>query len=132
MSNPAALDAQLRDIYAQLECVPLSLSPRRSPHPLARDPARPSPCGKGFSFTPSRTEPSPTTHPPRASTRRPPVSSPRVGFKQTDKLEADQATATAHVKALTGKMAESKRLIKEYERVSKEDPACDLGRPRLP
>ena len=65
------------------------------------------------------------THPARPLDA-PPVSSPRVGFKQTDKLEADQATATAHVKALTGKMAESKRLIKEYERVSKEDPACDL------
>ena len=65
------------------------------------------------------------THPARPLDA-PPVSSPRVGFKQTDKLEADQATATAHVKALTGKMAESKRLIKEYERVSKEDSACDL------
>jgi len=65
------------------------------------------------------------THPARPLDA-PPVSSPRVGFKQTDKLEADQASATAHVKALTGKMAESKRLIKEYERVSKEDPACDL------
>ena len=104
---------------------PYLFRPGRSPHPLARDPA-PFPLRGGFSFTPSRTEPSPTTDPPRAPTRRPPRFSPRVGFKQTDKLEADQASATAHVKALTGKMAESKRLIKEYERVSKEDPACDL------
>ena len=125
MSTPAALDAQLRDIYAQLECVPPPVSPRRLRHPLARDSARPPPRREGFFFTPSRTEPQPTTDPtPRAHST--PLPSPRVGFKQTDKLEADQATATAHVKALTGKMAESKRLIKEYERVSKEDPACDL------
>ena len=105
---------------------PFSFAPTVSSPPRPR-PRAPFPCGEGFLFHSlahrAISHDSPT---PRASTRRPPVSSPRVGFKQTDKLEADQATATAHVKALTGKMAESKRLIKEYERVSKEDPACDL------
>ena len=49
----------------------------------------------------------------------------RDGFRQTDKIEGDPATATAHLKGMTSKMAESKRLIKEFERVSLEDPAAD-------
>ena len=119
MSNPAALDAQLRDIY--LSSVRAPFAPTVS-HPRPR-PRAPFPCGEGFSSLPRAPSHLPRLTHPRVPDA--PRSSPRVGFKQTDKLEADQATATAHVKALTGKMAESKRLIKEYERVSKEDPACD-------
>jgi SNARE protein len=48
------------------------------------------------------------------------------GFGDTATLEGDPAAASAHLKAMTSKMAESKRLIKEYERVSKETEGADL------
>jgi hypothetical protein len=35
------------------------------------------------------------------------------------------AAATAHLKQMTNKMAESKRLIKEYEKAAQGDPAAD-------
>ena len=48
-----------------------------------------------------------------------------AGFADKRKLEGDPAEATAFVKTLTKKMAESKGLIKEFERVSQEDPSVD-------
>ena len=50
---------------------------------------------------------------------------PRDGFNDTATLEGDPTKATAHLKTMTSKMAESKRLIKEYERVCKESIDCD-------
>jgi len=44
----------------------------------------------------------------------------RDGFGDTRTLEGDPVVANAHLKTMTGKMAESKRLIKEFERVSRE------------
>ena len=48
-----------------------------------------------------------------------------AGFADKRKLEGDPAEATAFVKTLTKKMAESKGLVKEFERVSQEDPSVD-------
>ena len=48
-----------------------------------------------------------------------------AGFADKRKLEGAPAEATAFVKTLTKKMAESKGLIKEFERVSQEDPSVD-------
>lgn len=49
----------------------------------------------------------------------------RDGFKEEDKLNGDPTVATTHLKQLTNKMAESKRLIKEYEKAAQADPAVD-------
>ena len=119
MTSAAALDAQLEGIYAQLECVraraatpPRVLGVPRTPRPAAT-PA-----------VPARLHPSvPFSSPPRVACRA--LLMLRDGFRQTDKIEGDPATATAHLKGMTSKMAESKRLIKEFERVSLEDPAAD-------
>lgn len=66
--------------------------------------------------------------PPRLATDRAshPPPSRSNGFGDTATLEGDPAAASAHLKAMTSKMAESKRLIKEYERVSKETEGADL------
>ena len=123
MSSVAAdLDAQVRAIYVQLECV---LSPART---------RGRPPAEGFALFPhvatSRVgcaRPS-SPLPPRLATDRAshPLPSRSNGFGDTATLEGDPAAASAHLKAMTSKMAESKRLIKEYERVSKETEGADL------
>ena len=123
MSSVAAdLDAQVRAIYVQLECV---LSPAWT---------RGRPPAEGFALFPhvatSRVgcaRPS-SPLPPRLATDRAsrPLPSRSNGFGDTATLEGDPAAASAHLKAMTSKMAESKRLIKEYERVSKETEGADL------
>ena len=61
----------------------------------------------------------------RLTARFVPARSRSDGFGDTATLEGDPAAATAHLKAMTSKMAESKRLIKEYERVAVETEGAD-------
>ena len=135
MSTAAAdLDAQVRAIYVQLECVP--------PPTRTRD----RPPAEGFALFPHAAasherrratvvSPRPRLPPraPRLTARFAPPNPRSNGFGDTATLEGDPAAASAHLKAMTSKMAESKRLIKEYERVSVAegaDPDAVAGRKR--
>ena len=135
MSTVAAdLDAQVRAIYVQLECVP--------PPTRTRD----RPPAEGFALFPHAAasherrratvvSPRPRLPPraPRLTARFAPPNPRSNGFGDTATLEGDPAAASAHLKAMTSKMAESKRLIKEYERVSVAegaDPDAVAGRKR--
>ena len=68
----------------------------------------------------------------RLTARFVPARSRSDGFGDTATLEGDPAAATAHLKAMTSKMAESKRLIKEYERVAVETEGADPDALALP
>eukprot|EP00227_Mantoniella_beaufortii_P004724 CAMPEP_0197609206 /NCGR_PEP_ID=MMETSP1326-20131121/50701_1 /TAXON_ID=1155430 /ORGANISM="Genus nov. species nov., Strain RCC2288" /LENGTH=154 /DNA_ID=CAMNT_0043177545 /DNA_START=65 /DNA_END=526 /DNA_ORIENTATION=+ len=47
------------------------------------------------------------------------------GMKEQEAMSGDAPKATAHLKAMTNKMAESKRLIKEFEKAALEDASMD-------